>query len=259
MLELMALVEQCAPTVAPQTMAAVVQVESSFNPYAIGVVGGRLARQPKSLDEAVATAQSLEAQGFNFSVGIAQVNRYNLPKYSLSYARAFDPCENLRAGSKILEECYGRAHARMPGKEQEALQAAFSCYYSGNFTRGFRPDKAGDPSYVQKVLASAADQTKAIPVVPAIGNGQRAAAKQPADAQAAVPLTVEAVQTPPSVVEPADHSSVLVDLAPRKVEDAPEPPQADAATEDGPVPLKPVQAGDSSISGKTTTEDVTIF
>ncbi|MGP5829257.1 transglycosylase SLT domain-containing protein [Pseudomonas aeruginosa] len=48
MLDFMVLAQQCAPTVAPQTMAAVVQVESSFNPYAIGVVGGRLQRQPKS-------------------------------------------------------------------------------------------------------------------------------------------------------------------------------------------------------------------
>ena len=38
MLDFMVLAQQCAPTVAPQTMAAVVQVESSFNPYAIGVV-----------------------------------------------------------------------------------------------------------------------------------------------------------------------------------------------------------------------------
>lgn len=51
MLDFMVLAQQCAPTVAPQTMAAVVQVESSFNPYAIGVVGGRLQRQPKSQAE----------------------------------------------------------------------------------------------------------------------------------------------------------------------------------------------------------------
>ena len=37
-----------------EVMQHVVQVESSRNPYAIGVVGGRLARAPRGLDEDVA-------------------------------------------------------------------------------------------------------------------------------------------------------------------------------------------------------------
>lgn len=159
-----ALAQECAPTVAHQTMAAIVRVESSHNPYAIGVVGGRLARQPQNLAEAVATAKALEQGGWNFSLGMAQVNRHNLPKYNLSYELAFEPCANLRAGSKILEECYTRASATMP--EQQALQAAFSCYYSGNFTRGFRPDSAGQPSYVQKVMNSAGTSAPAPAVAP---------------------------------------------------------------------------------------------
>ena len=121
-------------------MQHVVRVESSQNPYAIGVVGGRLARQPRNLSEAVATARQLEQQGFNFSLGIAQVNRYNLAKYGLSsYQQAFEICPNLQAGSRILNECYNRA--RDWGK-------AFSCYYSGNFVTGYKH------GYVQKVFAS---------------------------------------------------------------------------------------------------------
>ena len=50
-------------------MRHIVSVESGANPYAIGVVGGRLARQPKTLEEAVATARMLEAKGYNFSLG----------------------------------------------------------------------------------------------------------------------------------------------------------------------------------------------
>jgi len=108
MLDFLFLEQQCAPAIAPPTVAAIVQVESGFNPYAISV-GGKLQRQPKTRAEAVATAKALEADGWNFSVGAAQVNRHNLPKYSLSLEQAFDPCENLRVGSQILEECYGRA------------------------------------------------------------------------------------------------------------------------------------------------------
>jgi type IV secretion system protein VirB1 len=121
-------------------MHHVVQVESSYNPYAIGVVGGRLVRQPRSLPEAVSTARMLEQRGYNFSLGLAQVNRYNLAKYGLeSYERAFEPCANLQAGSRILAECYTRS--RDWGK-------SFSCYYSGDFKTGFRH------GYVQKVYAS---------------------------------------------------------------------------------------------------------
>jgi type IV secretion system protein VirB1 len=166
-IEFLALAEKCAPTVAPQTMAAVVNVESTYNPFAIGVVGGRLVRQPKNSGEAIATARQLETDGWNFSLGVAQVNRYNLPKFQINYEQAFDACTNLRVGSKILEECYLRALKIVP-EPQAALQAALSCYYSGNFKRGFKPDVLGKPSYVQKVLVSAGVTPRAIAVVPSL-------------------------------------------------------------------------------------------
>lgn len=153
-MDFLALAQQCAPDVHPQTMAAVAHVESGFNPFAIGVVRGRLERQPKSKAEAVATAKALEEAGFNFSVGVGQVNRYNLSKYGLDYDKAFDACPNLKAASLILKDCFDRAKARSLS-DQDALQAAFSCYYSGNFSTGFKPDFKGQPSYVQKVLNKA--------------------------------------------------------------------------------------------------------
>ncbi|WP_343237606.1 lytic transglycosylase domain-containing protein [Xanthomonas euvesicatoria] len=163
----MALAQQCAPNVAPETVVAIARVESSFNPYAIGVVGGALKRQPASLAEALSTVRELERQGRNFSIGMVQVNRHNLPKYGLTYEQAFEPCHNLRVGGRILQECYARA---LPahGTEQRALRAAFSCYYSGNFIRGFRPDRAGEPSYVEKVVAAASAKAPADTQVPAV-------------------------------------------------------------------------------------------
>lgn len=278
MLEFLALAQECAPTVSPQTMAALVHVESSYNPYAIGVVGGRLQRQPKTLEEAVATAEQLAANGWNFSMGIAQVNRYNLPKYKLSYAQAFEPCANLRAGSKILEECYARAAVKMPGKEQNALQAAFSCYYSGNFTRGFKPDKAGSPSYVQKVLASANVMPKAIPVVPAIKQGapQAKPAAKPAAVPAAAPakLTAEVPEGPQVVIRaasvgtPADHASVGIDLtqqfaAPAAVAAAKAPPPAavqEVVDPAAPVTLRAASSAGSVSSAESASGDsLTVF
>ncbi|OOX22225.1 hypothetical protein Xazr_21735 [Xanthomonas campestris pv. azadirachtae] len=124
-----------------EVMQHVVRVESSRNPYAIGVVGGRLVREPRGLAEAVATAKMLEQKGYNFSLGLGQVNRYNLQKYGLAtYEMAFDKCPNLVAASKILAECHSRSGANW-GK-------SFSCYYSGNFETGFKH------GYVQKIYAS---------------------------------------------------------------------------------------------------------
>lgn len=125
-------------------MRHVVHVESASNPFAVGVVGGRLSRQPRNLHEALEAVRLLKEQGYNFSVGIAQVNRYNLAPYGLkSYAEAFEVCPNLRAGSRILQECYRRSHDW--GK-------AFSCYYAGDFVTGFQH------GYVQKVFDSIGQQ-----------------------------------------------------------------------------------------------------
>lgn len=162
-MDFLALSQQCAASVQPRTMQAIVRVESGFNPYAIGVVGGHLERQPRNLAEAVATAQALERDGWNFSLGMAQVNRYNLPKYKLGYEAAFDPCLNVRAGAAILKGCFDRARARSTS-DRAAWQMAYSCYYSGNFKTGFKADFKGQPSYVNKVLASAAEPPVAMPL-----------------------------------------------------------------------------------------------
>jgi len=154
MLGLVALTLSCAATVAPTTMAAIVEVESSGNPYAIGVVGGRLDRQPESLAEALSVVQRLDAGGWNYSVGLAQINRDNLPRYGVTAEQAFDPCTNLEIGAAILSECYTRASLEITDP-QRSLRMALSCYYSGNFTRGFRPDTSAGMSYVQRVLSAA--------------------------------------------------------------------------------------------------------
>lgn len=149
MLEFVALAQACAPAVHVDTMSRIVQVESSFNPHAIGVVGAKLERQPRNRAEAIVTAQWLDANGYNYSVGLAQVNQANFAKYGLSIETAFEPCENLRAGAAIFTDCYRRA--RKTRDDQQALQAALSCYYSGNFTTGFKH------GYVQKVLSAQPD------------------------------------------------------------------------------------------------------
>ncbi|MEX3634550.1 lytic transglycosylase domain-containing protein [Paraburkholderia sp. BR14320] len=168
-LDFMALAQQCAPQIAPVTMAAIVRTESGFNPYAIGVVHGRLLRQPSNAAEAVATARALETTGWKFSVGLAQVNRANWPAYGLTADNAFEPCRNLAAGAAILQGCFAAARIRQvhgdAGSQvdrQTALRASLSCYASGNFSTGYRT------GYVQRVVDDAAEQLPSPPSVPAI-------------------------------------------------------------------------------------------
>lgn len=145
-----ALVLACAPQVHPTTAHALVSVESAFNPWAIGVVGGALRRQPNNWDEALATAHQLMRDGRNFSVGLGQINVGNFRRLGLNTSSAFDPCQNLSAMQSVLTECFDRAGLSEIGANtrQSALRRALSCYYSGNFSTGFRH------GYVQKVVAA---------------------------------------------------------------------------------------------------------
>ena len=147
----------CAPLVDAGTARAIVQVESSFHPHAIGIVGGQLLRQPRTAAEAFETARRLQVSGLNFSVGLAQINLHNFERLGLDVQTAFEPCANLRAMQSVLLECYSRARARA-STPQHALRKALSCYYSGNLTTGV------DQGYTRRVVRAASGQHS--PLVP---------------------------------------------------------------------------------------------
>ena len=151
----MALATLCAPLVHATTAQAIVSTESAVNPHAIGVVAGSLQRQPRNIEEALATAEALRAQGRNFSVGLAQINVHNLDRFGMSVADGFDSCKNLQAMQVILSECFERAGPK--DESQASLRRALSCYYSGNFTTGFRH------GYVNRVISNAQKTARAPP------------------------------------------------------------------------------------------------
>jgi type IV secretion system protein VirB1 len=139
---------ECAPGVALSTLRAIYTVESAGNPYAIGVVGGRLKRQPTGLAEAVSTAHELQRRRIRFSAGAAQIYVGNWPTLGLNAVSVFDPCTNLRSAAHLLQDCFQRAGTSAT-TAQDRLRRAISCYYSGNFHTGF------SHGYVQKVVAAA--------------------------------------------------------------------------------------------------------
>jgi type IV secretion system protein VirB1 len=149
------LAKQCAPTVAPQTIQALVTKESAHNPFAIGINSGKwkLERQPKNLGEAVATAKELIEMGINIDVGLGQINVRNLKWIGYSITQIFEPCNNLRAAEKVLRDCFDRA-VKVSSNSQIALMKSLSCYNTGNFENGFRN------GYVEKVYKIASQQQK---------------------------------------------------------------------------------------------------
>jgi type IV secretion system protein VirB1 len=99
----------------------------------------------------LATARALQAAGWKFSVGLGQINVGNFERLGLTLDSAFEPCANLMAMQIVLAECFDRARASAaaPTPNQSVLRQALSCYYSGNFSTGFRY------GYVHKVVVAA--------------------------------------------------------------------------------------------------------
>ena len=138
------LINQCASAMPPITANSIVKQESSFNPHAIGVAGG-LKNQPKSYAVAVATAKDLIKKGYNIDMGLGQINSLNLPKFGLSVEQVFEPCTNVNAMQRVFVGCYNGAK-KLTTDNQLAIRMAFSCYNTGNYSKGFKN------GYVGKIL-----------------------------------------------------------------------------------------------------------
>jgi type IV secretion system protein VirB1 len=141
-----ALTQQCAPMVAPSTLAAIVQVESGGNPLAMwnNTTGQRVI--PDTPQQAVDYLQQALARGDKVDVGIAQVDTENFSAYGLTPITAFDACRNLRVGGEILKASYQKAVSQGLGG-QVALYHAFEAYNSGHLW--------GDSVYANRVLRAA--------------------------------------------------------------------------------------------------------
>ena len=140
------LVENCAPSVAPEIMEKLVRAESGFNRFAIGVNGTEhRSYHPTSHQEATRIARELISQGLSIDMGLGQINSANLDWLGLTVESVFDSCTNLKASEQVLRDGYDRA--RDQGSDPEtALHQALSAYNTGTFTRGF------SNGYVSRVM-----------------------------------------------------------------------------------------------------------
>jgi type IV secretion system protein VirB1 len=144
---ILGLASQCAPNVAPQTVAAIVHTESRGNPFALNVNRSRQPAPQLTAADAVATAQRYVASGYSVDLGLGQINSRNMRKLGLTWATVFDPCTNIAALGQILTQSY---LAVIGGRQpQTALRLAISLYNTGSTSRGFRN------GYVAKVVGNA--------------------------------------------------------------------------------------------------------
>lgn len=144
----MGLAAQCAPNVAPATIAAIVQTESQGNELAIGVNGlGRAIEQPSSLAQAVELARFYVNKGYSVDLGLGQINSRNMKALGLTWQNVFDPCTNIAAAGAVLSGNYHSVRAGL--HPQRALRIALSMYNTGSRSRGFRN------GYVGKVVGNA--------------------------------------------------------------------------------------------------------
>ncbi|HYD60591.1 MAG TPA: lytic transglycosylase domain-containing protein [Noviherbaspirillum sp.] len=159
-MDVVALVQQCAPVIEPGLATRLLKRESGYNPFAIGLDGKeRLLPQPRTYEEAVRTAETLIKQGKTFSVGISQVHISNVRSYRLTWRQAFDPCTNLAYGQKILQLFHAKAlKAGFTG--DDAVFAALRGYNSGDIYASVSNDYAAailgrPPSFaVQRVVVT---------------------------------------------------------------------------------------------------------
>lgn len=186
--QLDALLQDCAPQVSPLLMRALVKTESSWQPFAIGMDKAHgTVKQPATLPEAIATAKKLAAAGRKFSVGLAQIHVSNVTLYGMSWEQAFDACQNLAVGQKILWNFYHRASAS-GYSGVAAIWAALRGYNSGGV------DRAVSDAYANRIFAY---MSSAPPQVQ-IGSGAPAAG--PAAAKPQPPFTVSTA--PPESIQP---------------------------------------------------------
>jgi len=202
---LAAYLQACAPYVAPDTMRAIVSVESRGYIYAINDNTSRVtycvpgtAMYPCSRDQAAALAENAVRSGHSVDVGIAQVNSGNFRTYGVSATQMLDPCENLRLGGNILAGAYRQSTARF-ADERAALWHAIMAYNTGSLYAG--------EDYVQAVVAAALGSTT--PEVPSIAilRGSRPGARHLA---AVAEPRVRALSRPRTDRSPSPRSAPLL-------------------------------------------------
>lgn len=123
------LAQHCAPQIAVETLAAIVSIESNFQPFAIRINSDHpLADQPRTRSEAIETATILVAEGHDVDLGLGGVSSGDLNRLGLTVTDTFDFCLNLKATATLLDGYYQVA-LRAGASDSDAQSVMLQSYY----------------------------------------------------------------------------------------------------------------------------------
>lgn len=129
-MDIVPLIALCAPLVAPDLMAGIVDVASKGQPWAIYRLDTRESLHPENEPAAVALAKRLLAEKVTFEAGLAQLSSKEFATLALTPENVFSACAHLGAA----EEKLLREYMQDPGD----LDAALSRFRFGDPATGVK-------------------------------------------------------------------------------------------------------------------------
>jgi type IV secretion system protein VirB1 len=148
------LAAQCAPQIPAELMAAIVSVESGFEPLAVRA-SAKLTKA-KSTGDGLATVVGHRDDGTPITWGLAGLTEERLRRNGFSIADGFDPCRSLQAAAAILAPALNAATGSgLPPKKAE--RRALATYFVRETWRGWTAD-----AYADRVLD---ERTRLVPAL----------------------------------------------------------------------------------------------
>lgn len=151
------LITECSVDVHPQTVAAVIAVESAGDQFAIESVLRRKDRGKNTkkasetattIEKAVVKAKASIAAGYSVSLGLMQINDMHYERFGVEIKDLFNPCINITIGTVILNENY-MGSSEIFNNERDRLVGMLSGYNTGKYS-----GKVGR-AYAERVMRKA--------------------------------------------------------------------------------------------------------
>ena len=114
----------------PVTTAAIVKLESGYEPLVIRDNTLHLTIHPPSAAVAIATVRELVQRRHRLAIGLMQVTTPWTDRLRVHPTVLLDACTNIRIGTWILRQTYQACRGSREG--QGALECALSAYWAGD-------------------------------------------------------------------------------------------------------------------------------
>ena len=134
-MDFLALAHTCGPEVDPVTTAAIVRLESDYQPLVIRDNTLHQSWRPRTLQQAREQVSALERQGHQLAIGLMQVSTPWIHALGMRSEQLLDACWNIRIGTGVVARSF-RQCAQGGAPPSQALACALSMYWSGSAERG---------------------------------------------------------------------------------------------------------------------------